>query len=470
MSLSGALLASTSGLRAAQMQSEATSRNIANASTEGYVRKELPQVTAAGGLVQTGEARREVDASLNRMYRQHSSVMSREQAIYEAVGEYTATLGQPGDGLSPADRLTDLRTSMIALVNNPGSNAAQNGVASAAQEMATSLNQSSDMLSRIGGEVDMEIKYDVSDLNETLHKITSLNKQISGAQPGSLGAADLSDQMDVLVEGASKLMDMQVRRSVDGRATLYTAGGTPLVDGDQASYISYDQVAGRLFAGKTDITPEATDARGFQNGSLAGLFAVKTDILPRFQLQLDEMARGLVQGFEGADASLAPGQAGLFTDAGAAYDPAKLEGLAGRISINAAVDPSQGGQLSRLRDGIGATTPGAAGDSTQVEAFVSVFDQPLSAASGTGLEASLSLRDYGSSMISAQEFEGTRAQERFAAARTAAETVNGTRQGIQGVNIDDEMQKLITIQQSYAANSKMMTAVMKMMDTLLAAV
>ena len=94
MSLTGALQASTSGLRTAQMQSEATSRNIANASTEGYVRKELPQVTTSGGLVQTGEARREVDASLNRMYRQHSSAMAREQAIYEAVGA-TRTLPTP---------------------------------------------------------------------------------------------------------------------------------------------------------------------------------------------------------------------------------------------------------------------------------------------------------------------------------------------------------------------------------------
>jgi flagellar hook-associated protein 1 FlgK len=44
------------------------------------------------------------------------------------------------------------------------------------------------------------------------------------------------------------------------------------------------------------------------------------------------------------------------------------------------------------------------------------------------------------------------------------------RQGVQGVNVDDELQQLMMIEQSYAANSKVMTAVANMIDTLLAAV
>ena len=44
------------------------------------------------------------------------------------------------------------------------------------------------------------------------------------------------------------------------------------------------------------------------------------------------------------------------------------------------------------------------------------------------------------------------------------------RSSSEGVNIDDELQKLLAIEQSYAANSQVISALTRMMDTLLAAV
>lgn len=44
------------------------------------------------------------------------------------------------------------------------------------------------------------------------------------------------------------------------------------------------------------------------------------------------------------------------------------------------------------------------------------------------------------------------------------------RRNAEGVNIDDEMQYLMLIEQSYAANSKILTTVSQMIDTLIAAV
>ncbi len=76
---------------------------------------------------------------------------------------------------------------------------------------------------------------------------------------------------------------------------------------------------------------------------------------------LDGMARDLYERFAdpALDPTIAAGDPGLFTDRGAAFDPADEVGLAGRIAVNAAVDPAQGGQSWRLRDGIYAAAPGA---------------------------------------------------------------------------------------------------------------
>ena len=473
MSLTDALNASRSGLVANQTWSQVTARNIANANTEGYVRKDVQFGTRSiggGGTVQVSEIRREIDGSLTRMYRLESSKMAKQQAIYEGIGEYTAVLGQPSDQISPASRLTALQTSFDTLANAPGNAGAQRGVLDSAQALVASLHTASDTLGRVRGEVTREIKYDVSDVNQTLYKIADLNRQLSGTASDSIAGADMRDEMDRLIQSVSKTMDVQVSQGADGRVSLYTAGGSALIEGSKVNDLRYDGPSGKLFAGQTEITPNDSATRGFENGSLAGLFALKDAVLPKFQLQLDELARGLVQGFEGADSSLSAGQAGLFTDGGAAFDPTKLDGLAGRIAVNDAVDPAQGGQLSRLRDGIGAATPGPAGDATQINAFAAVFDQTLTVAGATGLSSGMTLGDYAANMVTAQHVDGSRAQTQYNTVRTSAETIDASRQSIQGVNIDDELQKMMVIQQSYAANSKMMTTVMQMIDTLLQAV
>lgn len=473
MSLNSALDVARSGLQANQMWSDVAARNIANANTDGYVRKDVAFSTRApesgAGTVVT-EIKREVDASLDRMFRTETGKMAKQQQIYQGVQAYTAILGQPGDDQSPVAKLTALQTSFDTLANAPGSAAAQRGVLDAAQQMVSSLRDASNMLGQVGQEVTTEIKYNVTDVNKALYTLTNLNTQLQNAQANSVPSADLRDQVDQQVKAISAIMDVQVRTDASGAVSLYTSGGTPLLDGNRVSDVRYDASTGKLYAGQTEVTPGGSGVRGFDGGSLAGLFALKDQILPTFQNQLDTMAAGLVQGFEGADSSLSAGQAGLFTDAGAAFNPANLSGLAGRIAVNAAVDPAQGGTLSRIRDGVGATTPGAASDATQIQAFQQVFSSAVPVSAATDLPSGLTLSDYAANMVSYQQVTGTTAQSQYTSIATSAQTIDASRQSIQGVNIDDEMQKLIVIQNSYAANSKMMSTIAQMMDDLIKAV
>ena len=73
-------------------------------------------------------------------------------------------------------------------------------------------------------------------------------------------------------------------------------------------------------------------------------------------------------------------------------------------------------------------------------------------------------------MITSQALERVRSENDFNAASSAAEVVMSARRNSEGVNIDDEMQQLILIEQSYAANSRILTTVSDMIDTLIAAV
>jgi len=152
----------------------------------------------------------------------------------------------------------------------------------------------------------------------------------------------------------------------------------------------------------------ATDGFGkFSGGALEASFNLRDQVLVDAQESIDLMAADLISRFEdpSTDPTLTAGMAGLLTDSGAPYTAADLVGLSSRLSVNTAIDPDAGGSLSRLRDGIGA----------------------ISARWDT-LNASV-LAD--------------------------------------GVDTDYEMQMLLQIEQSYAANAKLIQAADRMLQSLM---
>ena len=472
MSLSGALNSATAGLHTTQGQSRIAADNVSNAMTPGYVRREAVLVTASGGQggAVISEVRREVDATLQRMSRLENSRMTQYQSIQEGLTTYTAYLGQPGDGTSPADRFNEFQNSLTTLVNMPSSNGAQTSVALAAEDLVRSVKGAATTLSTTLNDVNMEIRYEVADLNTALYQLRDLNASGSGFTPGSLEAAQFDEKVDTILDQISGIVDTRIHRSSNGSISLYTVSGAALLEGRVVQDVTFNPSDGTLMAGNQDITPFKDGVRGIQHGSLAGLSELKRETIPQFSQQLDEYARGLIQTFEEADASLAPGEAGLFTDNGIAFDPANITGLSSRLQINSKISSTGEAEVWRIRDGLGATSPGAGSETVQINAFLAGLDTSMNAATGTGIPAEVTLRDFSAEMITSQAATRARAENDFNAAASAAEVVMSARRNSEGVNIDDEMQQLLLIEQSYAANSRVLTAVSEMIDTLIAAV
>ncbi|MBG63394.1 MAG: flagellar hook-associated protein FlgK, partial [Roseobacter sp.] len=405
-----------------------------------------------------------------RMSRLENSRMTQYQSIQEGLTTYTAYLGQPGDGTSPADRFNDFQNSLTTLVNMPSSNGAQTSVALAAEDLVRSVKGAATTLSTTLNDVNMEIRYEVADLNTALYQLRDLNASGSGFTPGSLEAAQFDEKVDTILDQISGIVDTRIHRSSNGSISLYTVSGAALLEGRVVQDVTFNPSDGTLMAGNQDITPFKDGVRGIQHGSLAGLSELKRETIPQFSQQLDEYARGLIQTFEEADASLAPGEAGLFTDNGIAFDPANITGLASRLQINSKISSTGDAEVWRIRDGLGATSPGAGSETVQINAFLAGLDTAMNAATGTGIPAEVTLRDFSAEMITSQAATRARAENDFNAAASAAEVVMSARRNSEGVNIDDEMQQLLLIEQSYAANSRVLTAVSEMIDTLIAAV
>ncbi|WP_212522761.1 flagellar hook-associated protein FlgK [Actibacterium sp. MT2.3-13A] len=473
MSITGAFTASQSGLRMTEKWAEVTSGNIANAQREGYVRRGLTLSGGAGdrtaGVAVTG-LRREVNGALERMHRLELGRMARQDAVAEGLEAYAARLGQPGDTHALTTRLTDFQTTFDVLANNPADPSLQRAALEAAEALTRSLNDASTGLAEAAATAREGVRRDVESLNRLLGEVSGLNDRIAREDGATATRATLEDALGVRLDAISELMDLRVSRDAQGRVTLHSAGGTPLIEGGTVARVSYDAAAGRLTAGGIEITPGAAGVRGFEEGRLAGALALQNEMLPQMQLQLDEFARALVEGFQAADTSRAPGQAGLFTDAGAAYDPAQREGLAGRLSVNAAVRPEAGGALWRIRDGVGAAAPGAASDASQINAFLTALETAHGFDTQAGLGDTATLTGYAASLISSQQFVRVDAQDRLDRLQAGAAAIAAARSGSEGVNVDDELQQLTAIEQAYAANSQVMRTLGEMLDALLAAV
>ena len=472
MSLTGALNSATSGLHTTQTLSNVAADNVSNALTPGYTRRSA--IVVSTGSNQTGvaisEIRRDVDASLQRMSRLESGKMARYQVLDEGLRSYTAYLGQPGDQTSPADKYNAFQNSLTTLINMPSSNGAQSGVVLAAEDLAQAVRGAATTLGSTLSEVDMEMRYEVADLNQALYQLQDINRQRLQVEPGTVGAANLGEQADSFLDQISSIIDTRISYSSNGSVSIYTIGGAALLEGEYVQDVTFDAGDGTLMAGQQDITPFKDGVRGLQHGSLVGLSELKRRVIPQFNAQLNEYARGLMQTFESADASLAPGQAGLFTDNGVAFDAINFDGLASRFRVNEKVSFSGDAEVWRVRDGLGATTQGPAAATTQISVFVRALSTPVGASAASGIPNTVTLQDFAAEMVTSQATERVRAENNFNAARSAAEVVNGARRNAEGVNIDDEMQRLLLIEQSFAANSRVLTTVSNMIDTLIAAV
>ena len=358
--------------------------------------------------------------------------------------------------------MTTLESAIITLESSPSDGATQASVVSAASNLADNLNAMSETLGTVASEVEMSIKYDVSDVNDLLYQADALNDKIVSSKPGSVELAEYQDQMAKVVDGLAEYMDIQTTTSQNGSVSIYTAGGTELLTSTGVKDVTYDASTGQLYAGRVEITPNSGNVNGFSQGSLAGLFELKTDTLPTFEAQLDAVAAALIAGFESANPVSAGGQ-GIFTDNGAVYDESATEGLAGRIKVNADVvdDPSL--VQSSVDD---STLPG---DTTYVQAMKSLFTEPTTVDTA-GLGDGLSLTTLASTLVSNHQLENSNAASKLETLQTSAATVSSSRSNVQGVNTDDEGTMLTLIENSYSANAKVLSAVAEMLDTIIEAV
>ena len=483
MSVTSALAGALSGLSATSRQAEILSSNVANATTPGYARRQVGLGAAVlagqGQGVQILGVTRDVDRHLLGERRLAEAGGGDRDVRAGFLARLEQTLGTPDSAGSLAARLAAFDQALVEAAGRPESQARLQSVAVTAKSLTDGLAAATKDIQAARSTADRRIGEEVGRLNATIGQLHELNVELRSFTGAGRDVSALLDERQRLVDQISAIVPIrEVPRDLN-QIALYTVGGAPLLEGSPS-------VIG--FSPTHTVTPEMTQALGglsgitinglpfdtagtaspILGGTLGALFAVRDDLAVSAQGKLDAVARDLVERFAdaGVDPTLVPGAPGLFTDAGLAFDPLDEVGLAGRLRLNALADPSQGGALFRLRDGLGAATEGPPGNGTLLNALHQTLTstRPLASTGFTAGSRSFAtltgdlLSDVSAGRLSAQS------EQTFAAAKL---TALSDLEAQNGIDTDQEMQELLVIERNYAANAKVIQAVAEMIDTLI---
>jgi flagellar hook-associated protein 1 FlgK len=363
-------LALNTGLKAllaAQSKLETIGHNVSNATTPGYSRQTLEVGTSASiyihGLLQgtgvdTQVVRRTVDLLLQSRLVTQSSVVSRLESRVGALTE-DESLFATGSGGGLDQLFKKFFAGLSTLSTTPEDESLVANAVSGAADIASKFRLLSTGATNIGADAIGRIKTEVEVANQLAERISRLNGQILGSEPGGPPANDLRDQREQAVHELASLTD--VRAIEDERGALRVlVGGQTLVS--PVGFKRLEVVTNSPSDVSVRIVGSNVDA-AIGGGSIGGLLGVLRDFLPGLSNEANELAHQFILEMNRAHSTGMPSGGPLHS----------------LVGTNALSDLDGDGQVTDER----LANAGLPFDVTSGELFVNVTDESTGAVTKT---------------------------------------------------------------------------------------
>lgn len=481
MSLTSALNTAQAIFRNTGEQTSVISTNIANDGNANYVRRAPVVVNTIYGA-STVSTERAQQMALLRQLTEANSASSAQDALLTGLTTLSNALGGNDYELSPSTYLAQLQNSLEAFAASPGEYTLAATVVTDAQDVAKSLNAASTTVQNLRTETDAEIVTQVAELNRLLAEFKDVNDAVVGAMAVGADASNALDSRDTLLKDISKIVGIDSSVRANGDMVLYTTDGTTLFETLPRSVtftrtLSYDAtVTGNaIYIDGVAVEP-GEGGNTTAAGSLSALLQLRDEIAPTFQIQLDEVARGLVEAFAESDPlGVAADLPGLFTWVGGTMPTSGTvePGLAATITVSNAVIATAGGNPMLVRDGgiNGATYDWNTGDNSGFTTLLMKYSDALDA--DRTFDASAELKTTMSIMTFASGSIGWLEELRSNATTASDNKVALYERSFQsyssetGVNLDEELSLLLDVEQSYKATAKLVSTIDEMLQAVL---
>lgn len=460
--LFSALTSASQSLQAFGQAIDVTQNNVTNANSPGYA-DQVPQLISQGFESNTGinfggvqeetqdtrstyaDTAVQQQLSLQGMYQQLQTTLTPLQTVFDVSSSSAIP-----------SALNQLFQSFSAWSSQPTNTNYQSAVINAAQQTASAFQQAAVQLGQIQTSTTDDIQTTVSQINQDAAAIQSYNVQMGeSSQPN----AGLSAQLESTLENLSGLANIQVLQGNGGTVTVLLGGQTALVEGTQVNAIQAvndtASTSGNPGAAPNIIIEDSngTDVTGqITSGSLAGLLNARNTVIPSLigggqQVGgLNTLAQGLADSVnsvleQGSTTSTPPYQAGspLFT-----YNAAAPAGIAGSLAVSSTITASD----------LAAADPGPPFVDNGAALTLAGLDS-----SSPGPVDGQGFTQYFGSLTSSVGYAVSNANTQATAQSQLVAQAQSLQQQVSGVSLDEEAVRLVQLQSSYQAASKVVTVI-----------
>lgn len=461
----------TRALASSQIALDVVSNNTANINTPGYSRQVVnfqetdPYTPPDSSPTRPGELGTGVSvASVNRVRDQFvdkrvwaaNSQSSAVNTLRDTLGQVENAYNEPGD-TGVGQQLTNLYNSFSDLSANPQSAAIRSTVLNKAETLVNSFHAVSTTLSQITPQLTAQINSAVDTVNQIAGQIAALNKSITLSVAAGDAPNDLLDKRGQLLDQLSGLVDVQVTDQKDAQTgklngkISVNVGGYALVQDDTANTLPKTVTTANNTLG---LVTDSGDAIPLRGGQLYGLVKATT-LVKGYQADLDTLAYNVVTATNqrhqlgyGLDGSTNNAFFGALTTS---------QGAAAAISIDSGV----AGDLNKIAAAAAPTPPNAfapgSGDNARSLASLA-SDQVI---------GSFSLDSYYNAKVAAVGADSQTFQQEADNQAKVLSQVQNQQSSVSGVNLDEELTKLLQYQRAYQAAARVINTADAFLDTII---
>ncbi|MFL2100366.1 flagellar hook-associated protein FlgK [Mycobacteroides abscessus] len=470
--LFGSLNSATSGMTAAQTVLQTISHNVANANTDGYSKQKVTMETNnpfnKSGVGQLGTGVRisgiirVVDDAVVEQLRNENSSLEMFDTKSDALAQLEAIFNEPSTtGLS--NNLSEVFASWTYLGSNPEVATAKTMVVQNSETMTDTLNHMSTQLESLQTGTIKNIEQDVKDFNSKLEQLNSLNKQISYSMSSGQTPNDLLDRQDALLGELSGLAGVDVQFDEMRQATVSIGDDVLLspTNMQKLAVAKEPNPEGKIvLAG--DNPKEVVLTSGSAKGSQEALAEVNHQVenLNDFAFTFASAVNAIHSGGEE--------NGEMFFDLGTDTNYAK------NISVNADLvkDPKNVNSGKSLENPV-------AGDGTRAQAIADLQNTKLVYSSETTFKYDEETMTIGNQIGGTSVVNGyndivtevgiskQQSDNMAASQKDLVQLLDQRRQSISGVSINEEVASMIQHQSAFQANSRMISTISEMLDTLI---
>jgi flagellar hook-associated protein 1 FlgK len=435
-------------LLAQQSALNVTGNNLANLATPGYTRQSAvlvptPSERTPEGILGTGVRmdgiQRTRDIFLDAQIRSEMGLSGRWQSRSDLLSRVEEVVDEPSDtGLG--NLLDEFWNSWLDLSNQPEDSAARAVVVQRGQSLAEGLRQQDTRLKNLIEATDSDIEQRVDHLNSLFQEVANLNVQIADAEVTGGTEANLRDRRDQILDELARTAGTSTINRSDG-SVVVRMGGRSIVEGNSALPITIRRVSDGDAIRLEILLGQDKTAPAYLSGELAGVLEVREQILPDFMKKTDDLARTLTESVN------------RLHEAG----PSRLPFFRGDSAGTLEVAPEVADDTSQVNAG----SSGDAGDNDIAIAIAGLRDaRVLNRGTSTISGAYRSLVGELGSL-------GQQAESMTENQNAAVQSLEARRQSVVGVNLDEELTRMVTTQKAYEAAARVFSACEDMLDTLL---